>query len=570
MRPPRIGNLLPVNRQTAGSWVFAALCLAGGLAAFAAPLANPDIFWHLSAGRWMAAHRCLPRADWLSSTMSGQPWTDFEWLVQVLWQGVALAAGLRGLWALKLALCAAGMALLWDILSRCGLRPAARGLAVFVWALAQAAISDLRPENFSMLFFLALWRWLEGRRLEGWSAPLSRAELAGLCLGFAFWANLHPGFVYGLALLAVFAAARGLRAPAGPCRWTAAACLAAAALAVLANPYGPRIYLVPWLHGAWLGDLQTFIGEWQPPSLLNRWHWAFWGVFLGTFGVVLRRAWARRDVPLEHLAALLVFGLSAAFCARTALYFLCVAVPVGASALARPGRLPLVGAAAALWLFFFAQVAPRLDLARPLARACAPQRLAGFLEDEKPALAGLKMLNPWAWGGYLGYRLYPDFRVFMDGRYIFHPLLRPLHEASREPSLYQAFLDRHGIGLVVHVRDASRVDEPVALGGRGRRTLSRPAYLFFLPRDQWALVCWDEQGEVFVRRSAVSPAWLAVREYRYFRPQDLDAAALMVREGLVRSEDVSREAERFAAWAGDGPQAREARLWLRSLAAPRP
>ncbi len=76
---------------------FATVCAAGALAAFCLPIVNPDVFWHLSAGRWMAEHGGFPRADWLSATMAGRAWADFEWLAQLLWYGLERAFGMGGL-----------------------------------------------------------------------------------------------------------------------------------------------------------------------------------------------------------------------------------------------------------------------------------------------------------------------------------------------------------------------------------------------------------------------------------------------------------------------------------------
>ena len=56
-----------------------ALC-AAAVAALAAlgPVRDPDLWWHLSAGRFLRETLAIPRADWLSHTMAGKPWVDFE------------------------------------------------------------------------------------------------------------------------------------------------------------------------------------------------------------------------------------------------------------------------------------------------------------------------------------------------------------------------------------------------------------------------------------------------------------------------------------------------------------
>lgn len=168
----------------------ALFCLAAAAALLCLPLANPDLFWHLSAGRWAAAHLSAPSTDWLSHTRAGAPWADFEWLAQVVYYGALRAAGMHALWALKAAALAGAGALLWRLLGLLGAGPAGRGLGVLVCLLASPSANDLRPENASLVFFILLFWRLEDARL-GARAAASRAELGALAVVFALWANLH-------------------------------------------------------------------------------------------------------------------------------------------------------------------------------------------------------------------------------------------------------------------------------------------------------------------------------------------------------------------------------------------
>ncbi|MBI2362715.1 MAG: hypothetical protein HYV15_04965 [Elusimicrobia bacterium] len=94
-----------------------------------------------------------------------------------------------------------------------------------------------------------------------------------------------------------------------------------------------------------------------------------------------------------------------------------------------------------------------------------------------------------------------------------------------------------------------------------RRRLARPFYVFFLPREAWALVHWDDEALVFVRRAAFDEKWVSALEYRWFRPDDLSAAALAVSEGELSFSGLAAETNRWAAQA-DRPGAVAARLWL--------
>ena len=71
--------------------------------------------------------------------------------------------------------------------------------------------------------------------------------------------------------------------------------------------------------------------------------------------------------------------------------------------------------------------------------------------------------------------------------------------------------------------------------------LWRPAYLFYLPKKDWAVIYWDYRAAVLVRRGAVSPAWLSGMEYSYFRPADSGNIVLPLLEGEIRLSELDRE-----------------------------
>ena len=53
------------------------------------------------------------------------------------------------------------------------------------------------------------------------------------------------------------------------------------------------------------------------------------------------------------------------------------------------------------------------------------------------------MFNPYGWGGYLIFSLYPDYQVFVDGRTVLHggALLRDHYTILHENPGYQTLID---------------------------------------------------------------------------------------------------------------------------------
>jgi hypothetical protein len=50
-------------------------------------LNDPDTYWHLTVGNWIAEHRMVPAADPFSFTKPGEHWISFEWLSQLAYAG---------------------------------------------------------------------------------------------------------------------------------------------------------------------------------------------------------------------------------------------------------------------------------------------------------------------------------------------------------------------------------------------------------------------------------------------------------------------------------------------------
>ncbi|MBI4351762.1 MAG: hypothetical protein HY550_10000 [Elusimicrobia bacterium] len=553
-------------------WLAAGMVMA--LGAIAMPVLNPDLYWHLSAGKFMVRNLRLPAADFLSWTEQGAPWADFEWLAQLVYYAVYSLAGKAGFFALKLAVLSATFPVFYAILSLNG-RKRAAFFALPVWALALMANSDLRPENFSVLFFSLLLYRLEAARISGKAWPASPGALAGLAFFFALWANLHAGFAYGLLLLVFYPAGawadRKLWPSAGrtPDRLPALAVCAAAAGSLL-NPFGYKLYAILLQHAAQAGSMSRYLAEWAPPSFTNKWHWPFMVFLLASFSLLLKRFLKERSLPLAQLLTLGWLAFEASRHTRHIVFFSMAAAVYSFDAAARlwepavlrrRGRgifaLALVYLSLLVWPSYFAF---KVDLGEEAAGAAA------YLKANVGGLGGRKLYNPWTWGGYLGWALNPDYKVFTDGRYIFHKYLEPLSAAMEDQDTWEKFAAERGFELALFRRDNRLLEfEQIDRKGGSAKVL-RPSYLVFMPEEKWALVYWDVFSVLFARR--VKPV---AAEFRIIRPGDFESVKLALCSGdLARkaAEDElglyyraaagarsRKEADAFSAWLSSFPAA---------------
>ena len=522
------------------------------------PIVNPDLFWHLSAGRWMLEHRALPHADFLSFSAAGKPWIDFEWLSQLVFQLAYDRGGMTALWLLKAALLAAIWRLQDLTLARRGCGQVLRAWGLVLYAGGMTAYSDIRPELFSLLLLSLLVRAGESGLLQ---KPTPRT-LFGVAAVFALWTNLHAGFPIGWFLLFCYAVS-------GKSGWERWRPLLLAVPATLLNPYGAgpwRVILQHWTQGQ---NISRTIREWQGLGFANPVYWPIWALigFVVVAAALAVRASVRgrisRRPPWPLAAATLCLALATLQHERSCPYFaICAAILLPlllhdldweGSAWARRS----IGACSASCALFLAWLAPKVHWTADFNYKFVPRAAAGFMARQRPALEPLRLYNQWEWGGYLCWRLRPWYRAFWDGRYIFHEDLAAAERAIRDPSDWREFMSDRRLDGALLPDLASMLPARKRYPDGSLKDFPRPWYFFYMPKDQWALVYWDGQALLFVARRAVPSAWLAEHEYRYARPHDEAARkeALRLREipaAASAAEDERHRSELAGSGAG-GP-----------------
>ena len=161
------------------------------------PLATEDLFFHLKMGQVFIAEGLHPQAEPMLHTVGSAPPVLHEWLFGVLvfglWQVVGLS-GLRVVHVIAVALLCAFALSLFRRQSKSALPPLTALAALLV--LSTPRLMQLRPDLSSIAAALAVYRLV----IEPESRP-SWLRVA-LCAGvFLLWVNLHSLFAVGLALL---------------------------------------------------------------------------------------------------------------------------------------------------------------------------------------------------------------------------------------------------------------------------------------------------------------------------------------------------------------------------------
>lgn len=158
---------------------------------------EPDVWLHLSVGRFIARYGVVPTTNTFSFTEPSAPWVGHEWLYQRLSYGLYTVLGPGGLIALRISLFLATLGFLFRAVHRRGWEVLTFGGLAAIASVMSIRFND-RPEMFSAVF-IALYFYL----LDDWRQRGGR-KIWTIVLLQALWSNMHGYFLIGLVLLVVF------------------------------------------------------------------------------------------------------------------------------------------------------------------------------------------------------------------------------------------------------------------------------------------------------------------------------------------------------------------------------
>lgn len=427
-----VGEHSTTTRRPGSAWFLWPWLGVAALACVVArwPILTPDVWWHLATGRWIAEHG-LPQTDPFSYTLVDHPWLVHQWLADRMLWAWHEGFGLAGLVSFRGLIVAAA----FGVAYRLARQHVATGTAMILLLPAVYASQRNwldRPQYLTFLFLPLLLLLLERhRRVAGrwiWCVPLL----------FLAWVNVHGGFLLGAVVLVGWTAIRTMLPGSHPgSRRTLLVVTGLSLVATLINPSGweGATYPLQYVGSGLRGSLQ----EETVGSLHGPYAWTHFVLSLAVLGSFW---WQRQTMVWPHLfvAVLLVLlswprlgSWELPFAAeRHAPLLLLGGVPILAWNTRawwqrweqRFAQWSRQGTATWCWgLTLLAAVAVVIGLVgrwprdnNPDARVLAgryPRVAARWLEQNPIPGA---MINPYRWGGYLIYRLHPQYSVWIDSR----------------------------------------------------------------------------------------------------------------------------------------------------------
>ncbi|PDT90004.1 hypothetical protein CO669_11040 [Bradyrhizobium sp. Y36] len=419
-------------------------------------LSDSDSFWQIKIGQWILDHGAMPTTDFYSFTRTGAPWISTSWLSQVLFAYSHAQWG----WAGPVIITAIGIALT---------------VAIFVYLL-DAQIEAPRAVLFAMLALLLSIHHVLARPhilalpvMVAWVGLLMAAADRRSAPSWywlplmALWANLHGGFVLGLALIgpisleAVEHAEKGRRLRLFM-RWVLFG--VAALIASCCTPYGWRT-----LQGATnilgLGELLSLIFEWMPANFAT--FNAFEGALLGLIAFGYYRGLV---LSAPRIFLILFLTWSALTHVRSIEAFAFLVPLVLAKPLGQMFPRPADATGADRWPARYVTITGALMIVAASWTSTVlymghhrftftmnqtPVAAVDLLEKLKPQ----RIFNAYQFGGYLISR---DIPVFVDGRAELYgeKFVMDFFKATegKKPEMLPRLLDEYKIDATLLVADA--------------------------------------------------------------------------------------------------------------------
>ena len=411
---------------------------------------DPDLWWHMAAGRFILDTGSVPQTDPFSFTAAGRPWVAHEWLAEIAIYLIYRAGGYLAPVIVFASLVAAAFWVVFRTVRLLGMGVPGAACITFWAAFMSMGAWNVRPQVFSYLFFAVylflLVRSRQRRDRWIWAIPAI----------MVLWVNLHAGYIMGLMILGMFvvgeainllrvgrslppgaqAAGRNLgrglvprlrflsttlSAPGtGFLRW--AGVTAATLVATAANPQGLSILLYPLTYAGTQNASMRYITEWQSPNF----HDYFFFVF-GASMMLLMVLPGRRAVDWAVGVPLLVLTAMSLQSARVIPFYALAVAPFLALRLAKPSAastqhsrpLPARRLNWALLALCIAVLGSTLFISDRAQLGPQPRTVdypaEGVRYIQQSGLTG-RLFNTYHWGGFVVWSFYPERRAFIDGR----------------------------------------------------------------------------------------------------------------------------------------------------------
>jgi len=527
-----------------------------GLVAFVAnvEIKDLDLWLHLGVGKYITLSGIIPQVDIFSVSVAGKFWNNHEWLFQVLLYNVFDNFGADGLLKMQIGVVTVTLLLLLFIGYNRERQFLTTLLLLLVYLVYQGRFT-IRPDIFSLLFFTIYIYVLALHIDKRWAGIV-------LVVVQIFWTNMHGFFFFGPLFVAIGLVSEWLKRHVRlPWEWNDSGRLTDdeykrlkgifvfVILACVVNPQG--------VQGAWYpisvffslsGESKIFfsyIQELQKPILsgqvfdLNRFAYYKLLIFISTISFILNR----RKIDVSALLFWLVFLFFSLKAARNISFFAFAAYLViitNCYYIDFNKLIPFkfterkfhyitvsfLNLLLLVWILgYCSKVAPigyydfdryeRKSEYGGVSQRSFPQKAADFLVANN--IKG-NFFNDFNSGAYLIGRVYPNIRVFMDGRTELYG-----------PKFFKEYLSIWDQGdAKLFEKYEEEFNLTGALLNSARQEIPEAILKYFNKREDWVPVYFDHDAIVFLKKVEQNQKFIELYQIDFsnWQPKKIDLLKL--------------------------------------------
>ncbi|NMC62491.1 MAG: hypothetical protein GYA55_04915, partial [SAR324 cluster bacterium] len=221
------------------------------------PISDPDLWWHLTVGKWILHNFRVPEADLWNMFAVGKAWRAYSWSNEVIYAIFEKVWGISGVVILHFLL---GWGISLSLFYCLGRISKDCFFGVLLGTVVMAGLVEhfsLRPQSFTWICLIWLIFFADRIYEEG----LNRRNGLGLFVFMCLWANSHITTIFGL--LAILA-------------WAFDEKKKQQSIWILIIAFGATL-ITPYMGGEWLTFFSKVdhplnfvrITEFQPATLLH-------------------------------------------------------------------------------------------------------------------------------------------------------------------------------------------------------------------------------------------------------------------------------------------------------------
>jgi len=507
---------------------------------------NADIWFHLEIGKQIIRNHTFPQTDFMSHTASGREWIVHSWGYGVIAYLLESRLGIQSLVFLRLAI---AIILVLTLLKTARLRGAGLSVSALTTAAAFYIISiawidrpHLLGSWFTTLLMLILTYYQKGRTHYIYSVPPL----------LILWANTHASLPLATALMLILLVTSALEDLLRVSTSTyprehprinyrlLGLLIPVSFTTSLINPYHLKIYeyffkinsIVTQNIFEWLPLSQFFADPYVRAFLIF--------VLIYVLSLVITIITKPQKVSLFEIALFLILTYLSFSALRHMVIFTLIMTPFLSknlsylySALKKKllryhssrRLLKKLVATAAFSTLVLGSIKPARAIIRGtwgLPNTLLPVEAVDFVARVKPQG---NMYNHFNWGGYLLWKLFPEYRTFVDGRLdMFVPdIYKEWLAVALEKEGWRQILEKYGVGWIIFpsegIWDGLRED----LENNG----------------DWCLIFWDDYATIAAKKE-LNPEICRKYGYRAITPFNPTMPARP--EDTVRAEEEYKRA----------------------------